>query len=206
MSLASDRRAIRIDTRRRLEEVRTWLRAQPEIQQAQAERDARRRRRLLLILLLLLLLLLLIHCDELWPTPAPEVPGVVDAGPAALPKLTAAKKKPATDAIKKRARPPIDEGAIAGPPWLAAFRLQVTARSTRLARCFSGVAKPGGLRWTATVDAANGTVSAQELEAIDAILSDEQQQCLRKVLADPRYRLTSDAKPTPSRISLLLEF
>jgi hypothetical protein len=94
-------------------------------------------------------------------------------------------------------------------PWIASFRLQVSARSPRLAACFVGAPRPGALKWTASVEPGTGRVSDHTLEpALESDpLTAEQKACLLAVLSDPPYRLAVEgARATPSRVSVAIEF
>jgi hypothetical protein len=109
---------------------------------------------------------------------------------------------------------PRDRPAFAGPapdplPWLAAFRLQVAARSPRLAECFVGAPRPGALKWSAAVEPRAGRVSDPSLEPTlsTEALTPTQRACALAVLSDPAYRLDAGSGPsTPSRVSLVIEF
>jgi hypothetical protein len=98
---------------------------------------------------------------------------------------------------------------VAPPLWLTSLRIQVAARSTRLAGCFEGTARPGALRWSVAVDPERGVVSDPEVEPTLAGqgLSNAQRRCVLGVLADPPYQLASGDEPaTPARVALVIEF
>ncbi|WNG58351.1 hypothetical protein F0U59_29125 [Archangium gephyra] len=89
------------------------------------------------------------------------------------------------------------------------FRIQVAARSPRLAQCFSGTERPGALRWTAAVNAASGSVSDHALEPVGTggELSGKQRDCVQGVLSSPGYRLKPEQKQDlPGRVSIVIEF
>jgi hypothetical protein len=89
------------------------------------------------------------------------------------------------------------------------YRLQVAARSPRLARCFQGAGRPGALRWTASVNPTRGEVSDHQLQPIGggAELRREQRECLLEALSSPPYRLTAPGAPAlPDRVGLVIEF
>lgn len=179
----------------------------PALERARARRARRRQRTLAAIAVLLLLLLLLQRCEpDEAPAPAPIAEVVARPAP---PPAPAPPRRP-TSKVRKQPRPPLKTEDLATPPWLSAFRLQVASRSTRLARCFSGVERPGALRWSALVDAGSGAVSEQALDAVDGVvLTGPQRDCLQGVLAEPPYRLTpskDDEHPLPARVSLVVEF
>ena len=81
--------------------------------------------------------------------------------------------------------------AQSSPSWLDEFRLQVAARSPRLAECFSGTDRPGALRWTTAVNEESGAVSDHGLELVGtgADLYGKQRECVLAVLSSPGYRL-----------------
>lgn len=207
---AMNRRALR----RQIKERRAAIKARQaavrkQAAQTPAARAARaRRRRILLLILLLLLLLTRCMADEALPTlrlgvgAPPSKPAVV-ASQAPPSRAPAPAKKPRRRL--KRIKTPARERWQTPPPrpapWLATFRMQVSARSPRLARCFEGQREPGALRWQATVDPATGGVSDQRFDTRLAAPTD---RCLRAVLADPPYRLTGGAGAVP--ITLLIEF
>lgn len=203
MNARKQRKAIRAQ----LSKMRVAARA--KVAQLPAVKAARRRRwfrRSLLIALVLLLLFIRCDCG---PTPALEQPKgevakVADAGVARAPQ----KKKPQKDKVGQNPRRDWETGSQLGPAWLDEFRLQVSARSPRLASCFTGTDRPGALRWNVALNPETGAVSDQILEPLGATdLSETQQACLRTALASPKYRITAeDRLSVPSRVSLMLEF
>jgi hypothetical protein len=179
------------------------------------ERRRRRTRRALLTAGLLLLLSLL-RCD-CGPEPVPPVPEVeveVEVEPTPPPvvkKPAPAKAKRPPLSAKTEAKPRNDFAGVGQPvpAWLDDFRLQVAARSARLAQCFTGSDRPGALRWSTSVNPENGAVSEHELEPVGqaAEIGGEQRACVLGVLSSPAYRLTEEQKQgLPKRISLVIEF
>jgi hypothetical protein len=198
----------------RLRAQRTALRAELGRRSAAIRartKGAKTRRRLwiALAILVLLLLLLLRNCSCAHPadppqaTAAPLTPGVegsIDT-PVPAPRSTG---RVATS--PRRAMTP--EG-VAPPLWLASLRIQVAARSPRLAECFEGTTRPGTLRWSVAVDANHGVVSDPEVTPTLAgqALSRAQRSCVLDVLSDPPYQLaTGDEPSTPARVALVIEF
>jgi hypothetical protein len=162
-----------------------------------------------LALLVLLLLLLIRDCSCAHPpdpapvTAAPSRPGV------GVSVETSAPPAPLTERVATTPRRAMTPEAVAPPPWLASLRIQVAARSPRLAECFEGTTRPGTLRWSVAVDADHGVVSDPEVEPTLAgqDLSNAQRQCVLGVLADPPYQLvTGDEPSTPARVALVIEF
>ena len=167
-----------------------------------AEGERRRRWQLLLLLLLLLLLV----CVRA-PSP-PAVPPTLSVEPAAVARALPAPEPPVAP-VARKARPRFESKAPEPLPWLASFRLQVAARSPRLAECFAGAARPGALKWTAAVEPRHGHVSDHTVEP--TLSSDEltgtQRACVLAVLSAPPYQLEADAPPsTPSRVGMVIEF
>jgi hypothetical protein len=186
-----------------------------------AEMRARARRRrgepkkrrsrwwLWLLLILLLLLLARLCCCAEAPVEPPEAPAVsveVEPGGPPAPPPPAPEPNPK---IHKLDRPTYANPAPEVLPWVAAFRLQVAARSLRLAQCFVGAPRPGALKWTASVDPGSGRVSDHVLEpalSSDALTS-EQKTCVIGVLSDPPYKLEGGMdRSTPPRVSVAIEF
>ncbi len=181
----------------------------------QVQAAARRRRlRSTFTLAALLLVLCFIECD-CDPRPG-QLPEPVDAG-----VLVVEAKKPAPLTVKPVKKPPLKANVSLGPrdsfgtsqrpppDWLDGFRLQVAARSPRLAECFQGTERPGALRWATAVNPDSGAVSDQTFEpvgiAID--LTKEQQTCLARVLSSPPYKVgVGEAQALPRRVSLVIEF
>lgn len=154
---------------------------------------------------LLLLLLLLRDCGPGSGEVAPETPRV-EAPAEPAPQEAEA---PPAGQIARKDRPEFGVAPPAPLPWLAAFRLQVSARSPRLATCFIGAERPGRLEWTTTVDRAVGVVSDHSLEPMLATqdLRAEERDCVLSVLSEPHYLLVAPEGPaTPSRVSVVIEF
>ena len=161
------------------------------------------------------MLLLFIRCDcqpELATPVAIELAGppvvkprvVTDAG---------VKRKPLVASTEPQPRPGYLGGPRAPPRWIDEFRLAVSARSPRLAQCFTGTDRPGALRWTCSVNPESGAVSDHELEPVGggseftAWLGTEQRDCVVKVLSNPPYKLTVPKEEAlPDRVSLVIEF
>lgn len=177
-------------------------------------RQARRRRWLKrgIAVALLLLLLLLIRCDG--PAgPAPEaLKSPADAGvELKKPEVKLARRpggKPVVPS-KRVARPDFETPDRAPARWVDDFRLQVAARSPRLAACFNGTDRPGALRWTTLVSRQTGAVGNHDFETmgLSGELSQAQLDCLTDVLSSPGYRLDGVIEEgLPDRVSLVLEF
>lgn len=174
-----------------------------------AERKrAQRRKRMRWTALILCILLLLISRCTCVEEPLPEPPG--PAGPAVQvepePPREPLPQRPRIDTIE---RPGFETAPAPALPWLDDFRLQVAARSPRLANCFVGAERPGRMRWTAAVDPGGGLVSEQVFEPVSAwdMLTPEQERCIEGVMARPAYSLDAqDGPSTPTRVSLVIEF
>jgi hypothetical protein len=169
--------------------------------------NAQRRRWIALAILAILLLLLLRDCS------CATGPGLLTEFPIGTgreaPASAAAPTVPFTGRVATRPRPAMTTEGVAPPPWLTSLRIQVAARSPRLAECFEGTTRPGTLRWSVAVDADHGVVSDAEIEPTLAgqELSTTQRRCALGVLADPSYRLaTGDGPATPARVTLVIEF
>jgi hypothetical protein len=114
--------------------------------------------------------------------------------------------------VKEQPRDDFGLARKAVAPWLADFRLQVTARSLELAVCFNDAERPGALRWSVTVNPRAGTVVDSVLEPVlkSAPLSSEQEACVLRTLTTQAYRLVpgddDDDDDVGERISLVLEF
>ena len=188
--------------------ARTAAAQHPAVKRA---RRAKRLRRALLVAIGLLLLSL-IHC-ECGPALAPTL-SAVDAGTPVPPVLVKKAPKPVKPGplfgtMPRQPRPGFVGEGVATPPWLDEFRLQVSARSPRLAKCFVGAPRPGALRWVCSVNASSGAVADHELEPVGAgdELTPEQRTCLLAALSTPVYRLTQlTPSDLPNRVSLVIEF
>jgi hypothetical protein len=208
------RRAMREKLRAQAKASVAAYQSQPQVAAAIAKRKRKQRQRRLFLLLLLLLLLLLIRCEC---EEEPALPPVVDIDDDPEPEV---KKKPSA---KKRRKPKAKlEGEIDGsdrdemqieqlgpPSWLPQFRLQVAARSPRLAACFIGSEKPGALRWSALVHAQSGRVTESEIEPVfrGSGIDNRQHACLVKGLTEPKFLLDEpDPDAAARRVSLIFEF
>jgi hypothetical protein len=169
------------------------------------EKRKPRRRWWWLVLLLLILLALLCCCgcpDE------PEVPPeeLVFDGKGVVVEVP--EPEVPLDRTPRRDRPDFENKPADPLKWIDAFRLQVAARSPRLAECFVGADQPGTLKWTVSVEPGSGKVSDHVLEPTlgSADLTSEQRACVLGVLSDPPYRLEVAERSTPSRIGMAIEF
>lgn len=200
-TLRAKRRDLRHALRRQRRLQRRVIAQHPVIR----ERRQRRRRQRLLLTVLILLLLSMLRCSCLVPLPSMEdspAPVVLTSVPQPPPPLNGA--------LQKGRRAKYRSAAPTPPDWLDEFRLQVSARSPRLANCFRGADKPGAIRWSSSVNAASGAVSDHELEPVGGgvSLSEKTKQCLVDVLVAPAYRLQVPAgmQSTPMRLSIVIEF
>lgn len=195
-----------------LRSQRDRVRASVAAQTAKARRSMpnrpaprRRRRWWALLALLLLLLLLLVRCPD-----DPPVEDVGAAEPSGVPVAEVPPPAPEPEAppIPRRPRPSYASDAPETLPWLASFRMQVSARSPRLAACFVGAERPGRLKWTAAIEPGHGRVSDAAIEPTlqSDTLTSEQRTCVLGVLADPPYRLEGDGRDTPTRVGMVIEF
>ena len=208
MKARDQRRAIAASVRAMRREAREKLDRNPAIRK---ERRRRRiRRAVTLAVLLILASLIRCECGPGKPkgvatlTVLPLLPK-----PPVAPKAVTRPKAPLHAHVASQARGAYATGASAPPPWLDAFRLQVAARSPRLAKCFTGQDRPGALRWTSSVNPKSGAVSDHELELIGSAdeLRREQKLCLEGVLNAPRYLFENiPGQALPSRISMVIEF
>jgi len=209
--------------RQRRKELRRGLpalrrRAKARVDEIPAVQKERRRRRLRRVLMLAVIVLLacLVRCD----CQPPALPPIEVTEPAPQPDAgVEVKKKPAVAAparrrrveakVEAQPRNAFGSGARPPPSWLDEFRLQVAARSPRLAECFTGRDRPGALRWTTSLNPESGTAADHELEPIGphSDVSADQRECVLKVLSDPKYRIAEGAKESlPERVSLVIEF
>jgi hypothetical protein len=179
------------------------------------QREKRRRRiRRVVTIAALLLLAMWVRCDcAPPPPPAPPPEPVVEPVPVEVkpkkPEPPTSKPKAFKDRMERQRRGSYQNEAQTSPSWLDDFRLQVAARSPRLAQCFSGTERPGALRWTAAVNAASGSVSDHALEPVGTggELSRKQRDCVQGVLSSPGYRLKPEQKQDlPGRVSIVIEF
>ena len=199
-SLAERRAAAQAALKRRRANLR---------QKQKGEPDRRRRWWPILLALLLLLLLRDCRCED---DPLPPTGPVEAAEPAPTSGGIAVPAPPPPPRVSRRPRAAYTPEAPEALPWITALRLQVAARSPRLAACFVGTARPGALKWTAAVDPTVGRVSDQSLEPTLSSdpLSKAQRDCALDVLSTPEYRLEagtgSAARSTPARVGLVIEF
>jgi hypothetical protein len=202
----------RIDLRESLR--LTGRQARERIEQQPAVRRARARRRLrrTLGVAVLLLLASLMRCECERPPPA-ELPKVEAKGAEEIkrapPVQVPARRPPLRAQIEPMARAGYQGPERASPAWIDEFRLQVAARSPRLAQCFTGSDRPGSLRWTASVNPRSGAASDHELEPVGAgaELRREQRECVVGALSSPPYKLTApQGESLPQRVSLVIEF
>lgn len=212
-------RELRQEMRQRRTELRQAMRlaakqASERVEQLPEVRRARARRRLrrAVGLALLLLLASCLRCDCAQPPPV-EVPKVEAKEPAELkverPVPPPPRRKPLRAQIAQQARASYQGPERASPAWIDEFRLQVSARSPRLAQCFTGSDRPGTLRWTASVNPRSGAVSDHELEPVGAgaELRRDQRECVVRALSSPLYRLSApQGESLPQRVSLVIEF
>jgi len=176
--MREQRAAMRAAVARMKGETRAQLEKTPTVQR---ERKKRRNRRAgSLVLLLLLLLFVRCDCDPPPPPPEPEPlatdvvvqePEKKKPTPPVKPK-----RKPFTDTVATQPRGQYGNDVRPPPSWLEEFRIQVAARSPRLAQCFTGTDRPGALRWAAAGDPKSGEVSYHELEPLGTSTSITREQ------------------------------
>lgn len=201
--LRAQRTALREELRRRREAARARTTGRDRAR-------TRRRVGIALAILLVLLLLLLRDCSCA-PVADPPQPAAVPTGPGVDVSIDtpAPAPPPFTGRAATTPRSTMKTDGLAPPLWLTSLRIQVAARSPRLAECFEGTTRPGTLRWSVAVDPDHGVVSDHEIEPTLAgqQLSTKQRRCVLGVLADPPYRLaTGDEPATPTRVALVIEF
>lgn len=201
--------------RARKKELRAALKAVREraeqLPAVKARRERRRRLRQAIGITIIALLLLLIRCDCGPGAPLPVVKvEAVKPEVKPRPKVTLHGPKKALDGQGTRQnRGSLGLGQPASPRWIDEFQLQVAARSPRLAQCFTGIERPGAIRWSASVNPQSGAVSDHDLEpvGVGTDLSADQHDCLVRVLSNPVYKLTGPEKEAlPNRVSLVIEF
>ncbi len=184
------------------------LRKTPVFIAAEKKRLARRRRNLLIALLIALLLLLLSRC-ECEEAPGYGPPSNEPATVVYVPEPEPPAKPLGRGRTKKKKRPKIAVKAPPPPPWLDQFRLQVSARSPRLATCLNGAERPGALKLSGLVHAKSGRVTAAKVEPVfrGSTLSQKQLDCLVKKLIEQPYNLKDpDPEAAARRVSLIFEF
>lgn len=207
-AMRRERREIAASLRQLREVAREELRRDPVLRRAQARR--RVRRGLLAAGFLAVVLLLRCQCER--PPPVSLVastPVVRPAAAKAKPTAPTAKPPPLRAHVERQPRGHFANPAPTAPSWLDAFQLQVSARSPRLAACFSGADRPGALRWTASLDPKSGRVGDHAFEPVGstAELTPAQRACAVKVLSSPTYKLSDSAlHGIPARIALVIAF
>jgi hypothetical protein len=202
-------RARRIEARQRLYALRVAARAKVEaVPAVQAARRRRQRRRRLIAAVVVVLLLLLVRCECGSAQPPPPVARVVESVDAGVTKAVVGKRRPSVERLKASARPAYDTGTQRSPAWLDDFRMQVAARSPRLASCFQGEERAAALRWTVALNPESGAVSDHVFDAMgSADVSLAQRACVEKALSNPGYRIAEvDRGSVPGRVSLVIEF
>lgn len=171
---------------------------------------ARRPRRWLIPVLLGVIALLLLRCPE-DPEPEPSLAG--SSGPRApgptpvVPEPDPAPSSPPSR-VARSDRPELAAKPAEVPAWLVGFRMQVSARSPRLARCFEGIERPGRIKWTASVEPSSGQVGDHLIESqlLTGELSSREADCVEEVLSTPDYRIPETEETGPRRVSVVLEF
>jgi hypothetical protein len=203
------RRAMRQRKRELRRSVALQMERNPAIRR---QRNRRRiRRGIGLALLLVLASFINCQCDEAQAPRSERAPEVsVKVEPTKKVKApTNAGQKPLRGELGRQPRAELHSEGIPPPSWLEEFRIQVAARSPRLARCFRGTDRPGALRWSAAVNAESGTVSDHALEPVGpgGLVDNAQRQCVLNALSSPGYRLKAgNARALPERVSIVIEF
>jgi len=208
---------LRRQLRRRAKELRAQLsdarrQVRDRVAGLEVVQRERRRRRLKqaagLAIVIALLLLIRCDCGRVSPEVAAEVAPVVDAGVQPRPTVATASK--ALEArVERQPRAAFTTQAQEASSWLDEFRLQVAARSPRLARCFSGAEHPGALRWSVALNPSSGAVSDHQLDLVgpDPDLQTKQRECLERALSSPPYALAGASEDALARrVSLVIEF
>jgi hypothetical protein len=213
----SERRAMRAELRAKQKATKADMKSKvrelkrnPEVMRAM---NRRRRRLLVRILLVVILIWLLLQLD-CSGDPVTDLPPVneitteqVDVVPKKIPKRKQRRKLAGKVKSEPRGKLALEVPPV--PPWLDAFRLQVAARSPRLARCFEGNERPGAMRLSALVNAGSGRISEPVVEPAfrGTDLTSTQEKCLVRVLAGQPYQLVAVAPEAASRrVSLIFEF
>lgn len=213
-TLHARRRALRATLRARRKALRRRVRATRR--RRARERDPGRLRRRLALASVVLLLLWLSRCTADAPLP-PVSPGTFGqphppTAAAATTSTPLAPPLPTGAPLSTATRPAYAPTAAPAHPWLDDFRLQVAARSPRLAACFEGTSEPGALQWSAGVEPLSGTVVDSMVSPLSetAPLTRAEQDCVQDVLATPAYTLPAEpdrqGRSLPTRVRLLLEF
>lgn len=212
-AMREQKAALRRMMKQRKAEARAKLGANPAVQQERRKRLLRRAAGLTALLLLILFM----RCDCQPPPPVVVETPVVDAGTPVVMKKPVAPPKPKpkklTGTLEQQERGQYAGEATPTPSWLDDYRMQVAARSPRLAECFTGAEKPGALRWSAAVNAISGAVSDHALEPAGPGPSvlDEQRECVLSALSNPKYKLNvpkdeAGTQTLPRRVSIVIEF
>lgn len=209
-SQATSLRAQRKALRRRLDEKRREVAQRLANLPGAQERKSRKRLLLWAVALLLIMLCLSkCECTDAGPTPPPKARVVVVKVEKVLPPQAKRQAAPATKATP-RLRAQYKAESPSEPAWVEAFRLQVAARSQRLAECFVGTSKPGAIRWTASITSETGAVFDHHIAPVPPAedLTAQQHGCVVGVLAKPGYQklATTYAGALPETVSLVLEF
>ncbi|NCG22414.1 MAG: hypothetical protein GWP91_25645 [Rhodobacterales bacterium] len=193
-----------------LNEKRDQMRQKLEQRRETVKKDSNKTgqsRWLVPLLLLIIGVLLFRDCTREAPPEAVQIP---DCPPAeCLGEPTEPSPSRFTGRNVRQDRPVFDTPSTKPPPWIASFRMQVAARSPRLAECFVGTVTPGRLKWTSSVEPHDGHVSDHLLEPVltSADLTRQERECVLDVLADPAYRLeVGEERATPSRVGIVIEF
>lgn len=211
------RRALWGELRRRRAEVRARLavarrEAQGRAGALEPVQRARRQRRVRraagVAIVAILLSFIRCECGEATPGVVDGATAAPDAGPRSAPPVV----RPPAALTGRNERQP--RARFAGRPaeataWLDGFRMQVGARGPRLAHCFSGIDRPGAVRWSAAVNPTSGVVSDHEFELVgpDPGVQATQRRCLEAVLSAPPYALSqTDGEAPTRRVSLVIEF
>jgi hypothetical protein len=191
------------------------------LDEARARRAARRNRAIAVVVTLLLLVWLLRRCEDEPTAPvvvaeAPVCPTVPECPtgpvkPKPKPRPPSTTKPPRKDVTVAQPRDLFAVPQLRTPPWLTALRLQVSARSLVLARCFTGAERPGALRLTASVTPSSGLLADVVLESLAGAppLAEAQRRCATSTLSEPPYRLPVEGErdvDVATRVSLILEF
>ena len=209
---------VRDELRRRRKEIRRWLR--DARQQARgrvderlvaARRDRRRRRAERAVgLAVVVAVLSFVRCDcgEGARQGQSEEKVLADAG---VKRAADAGRPPGplSARVERLPRATYLAGSMEAASWLDEFRLQVAARSPRLAQCFTGSERPGALRWSVALNPSSGVVADHELEpvGVDPGMKETQRECIEQVLSNPAYRLKAATEDSVSRrVSLVIEF
>jgi hypothetical protein len=172
----------------------------------QNAKKKRRIQRLLIVVLLLLLLFIRCDCGPGLESAKPDAG--IDAGLVSIPDAGTVKTtRPLRGQVRPVLRPPLEMPAPLAPKWLDAFRIQVAARSARLAQCFDGAQRPGAIRWSCSMNSKTGVTSDHEFESVADSDVNLNNQCLIQVLSKPPYGFTGiDTAEMPGRVSIVIEF